>query len=382
MSKRVILLRTNRIDRDPWLEKEISTLIRGGFSVTLLCWDRNHEKDSTKRSDPEIRYKERVLRLRAPWGKLILPYLFVWWFYAFSRLMIERFDIVQAINFDSIVPAVFAAKLKRKPIIYEIFDVYADLIRVPELIRKTGIFLEKLLTRTVTAVIIANKAQIQELNGIPNRNITEIYNTPPDVYQGRDIPEPEIFTLFYAGVLYRSRPANLDKVILAIRDIDEVKLMIAGYGDQADAVEKWAEQSEGKVIFLGKIDYREVLERSLASSMLFALYNPVVPAVRYASCNKVFEAMMCGKPVLVSQGTAYSELVKEEECGLVVDSNNEHEIRKAILKIKNDNELYRQLGMNGRRAYEEKYSREIMENRLQELYWKTVLKKSSEANGS
>ena len=78
--------------------------------------------------------------------------------------------------------------------------------------------------------------------------------------------------------------------------------------------------------------------------------------------------MMCGKPILVSDGTAMADIVKEEECGLVVPYGDVDAIKHAILTLKNDPVLCRRLGENGRRAYETKYNWKIMEERLLEIY--------------
>jgi glycosyltransferase involved in cell wall biosynthesis len=78
--------------------------------------------------------------------------------------------------------------------------------------------------------------------------------------------------------------------------------------------------------------------------------------------------MMCGKPILVNNGTSTADKVVEENCGLVVDANNITEIRDAIVMLRDDPELRMKLGANGRRAYEERYSWEIMEQRLITLY--------------
>jgi glycosyltransferase involved in cell wall biosynthesis len=78
--------------------------------------------------------------------------------------------------------------------------------------------------------------------------------------------------------------------------------------------------------------------------------------------------MMCSKPILVNEGTSMADIVREEKCGLVVPYGDITAIRDAILLLKNDPELARQLGANGRRAYEQKYSWKIMEDRLLGLY--------------
>jgi glycosyltransferase involved in cell wall biosynthesis len=369
--KRVILIRTNLLDRDPWLAKEIDTLKRGGYAVALICWDREC-KGKGGRCKAEDNYREIRLRLRAPWGVKILPLLPIWWFFEFFWLMVTRGDIGHAINFDSIVPAIIAGKLKRQPIIYEIFDVYADLIVLPRLFRQIGVGIEKLFARFADAMIIANEAQEKSLSGIPNSNTWVIYNTPPDFFKKQDVLRNDIFTIFYAGVLYHSRPTNLDRVLQAVRGIEGIQLVIAGYGDLTEDIEQRVNETGNKAKFIGKISYDEVLERTISSDLLFALYDPNVPAVRHASCNKLFEAMMCQKPIIVSKGTAMAEIIAKEKCGLVVDSSSVTEIREAIVRLKESPELCSQLGANGRKAYEQKYSREIMEQRLLTLYRKML----------
>jgi glycosyltransferase involved in cell wall biosynthesis len=365
-----ILIKTNLIDRDPRLAKGIDALKRGGYAVTLLCWDRDCQASGAQKWGAEDNYSEIRLRLKAPYGIKILPLLPIWWCFEFFWLMVERWDIVHAINFDSIIPAVIAAKLKRRPIIYEIFDVYADMIVLPRLLRRIGVYIDKIFMRPVNAVIIANEAHPKELSGIPNRNVVGVYNSPPDFLKRLDSRGSDTFTLFFAGVLQRSRCANLDKVFEAIRDINGARLIIAGYGDQVKEIEEWVSEAADKVKFIGKVSYTEVLEKTTRADLLFALYKPVVPTIRYAGGNKLFEAMMAGKPILVSKGTVMADIVKKENCGLVVDCGDVDEIRQAIIRLKESPELCRQLGANGRKAYEQKYNWGIMEQRLLTLYRK------------
>lgn len=83
---------------------------------------------------------------------------------------------------------------------------------------------------------------------------------------------------------------------------------------------------------------------------------------------KLFEAIMCSKPILVSKGTAMAELVDRENCGLAVDCQSAEEIKQAIAKLKQNPELCNLLGANGRKVYEREYSWQVMEQRLLSLY--------------
>lgn len=366
--KRVILIRSNLTDRDPWLAKEIDVLKGGDYEVILLGWDRYGQTAAPHPGGAEANYREMNLRLKAPWGIKILFFLPLWWCFVFIWLLKTKWDIAQAINFDSVMPAVLAARLKRKPIIYQIYDIYADTMALPLLLRKFFIKLEKTFMHLADAVILANEVQAKEVNGIPNSRAVTIYNPPPDFLKKSTPPANDKFTIFYAGVLYRVRQLNLDKVFQIIKDIDGVRLVIAGYGDMVEDIEQWVKQAGGKAEFLGKLSYTKVLERTVASDLLFALYSPSAPAVKHATCNKLLEAMMARKPIIVTGDTAMAYMVQQENCGIIVNPDNSDEIRQAIIKLKENPELCRRLGENGRRAYEQKYNMEIMAQSLLNLY--------------
>jgi glycosyltransferase involved in cell wall biosynthesis len=103
--------------------------------------------------------------------------------------------------------------------------------------------------------------------------------------------------------------------------------------------------------------------------MLFRFSDPALPTKnKYASPNKLFEAMMCGKPILVSDNSSMARIVRHNKCGLVIPYGDVGAIRDAIVKLMTNPGLQEELGINGRKAYEEKYSWTIMENRLVTAY--------------
>jgi glycosyltransferase involved in cell wall biosynthesis len=223
--------------------------------------------------------------------------------------------------------------------------------------------------------VLASEGIVKELDGIPNRNVAVIINSPPDLLKKLQVPiETDAFTIFYAGALFKSRKSNLDRVFQAIKNMDKVRLVVAGYGDEVDQIAAWASEAKDKVQFLGKISYSQVLARTAQANLLVALYDPGVYVHRWVYPSKLFEAMMCGRPILVSKDTAMAELVEKENCGLAVDCHSVVEIRQAIGKLKQNPELCEQLGANGRKMYEREYSWQVMEQRLLSLYLATVSK--------
>lgn len=371
-SKRTVIVKSDFIKEDTRLNKEIDSLKRGGYFITLLRWDREDRNSQYLQQETDNCHRQILLKLKAPYGVRILPFLPIWWFFVLLQLLKIDCDTIHAINFDSIIPAMIASKIKRKPLIYEMYDTYEDMINLPYLLRKLLMGVDKILMHLADSVIIVDEARIEEFDGITNENVVVIYNSLPDYSENYKV-RPKMrqsakFTIFHAAVLNKERPSNIDKVIAAITELDNVELVLAGFGSEVKDIEKWITRTPEKAHFLGRISHAEVLQRTAESDLLLSLYDPIRLNDKYTSTNKLFQAMMSAKPILASRGTETAAKVERHNCGFAVDCNSVKEIRLAIEKLRDDRELCEQLGANGRRAYEEKYNWTNMEKRLLDLY--------------
>jgi glycosyltransferase involved in cell wall biosynthesis len=376
--KSVILIKSNLLDSDPRLAKEIDILIESGYKVNLLCWDRNC-KNIQSGIEKELNYTEIKLVLRAPFGKAILIFLPIWWCFEFFNILKSEVDLIHAINFDGILIAILTSKIKRIPLIYELYDIYEDNILLPGILRNLCIAIDKIFMFLSDAVILVDKARIKELNGVPNKNIYIIYNSPPDINVHTNTNEKkDNLTIFYAGAISEDR--SIAEIVQAVMSLDGVELILAGLGDYAliERLSLISNKKPNKIKLLGKIPYKDVLKLSMSSDVLFTFYDPIIRLHRFASSNKLFEAMMCGKPIIVNDCTSMADIVRQENCGLVVPYGDVSAIREAILKLKNDQILREELGRNGRRAYKEKYNWSFMEKRLVDLYERLTRAKTTD----
>lgn len=67
----------------------------------------------------------------------------------------------------------------------------------------------------------------------------------------------------------------------------------------------------------------------------------------------VFEAMGCGTPVIVSNGCGASEVLEDEKNALLVPPKSPDKIADALIRLKENPDLWRKLSINGRRFVEE-----------------------------
>jgi glycosyltransferase involved in cell wall biosynthesis len=205
-----------------------------------------------------------------------------------------------------------------------------------------------------------------------------VYNTPVDIYDSlnsRFISKEDrtIFTIFYGGILSADR--GLFQLVDIVQDIPNIRLVVAGFGS---IEQEFIHYLEGKVnvSFLGRVPYDKILELTFASDCVAALYDPWIPNNRLASPNKLFEAMMCGKPIIASDQSSLSELVRRENCGLVICYHEIGELREAIYRLKDDRELRIELGKNARSAYLRNYNWFTIEQGILDLI-KILVNKSN-----
>jgi len=366
---KVTLVRARAID--PAVNKVAKTLSENGYDVRLLVWDRQ----KTLRGEGGDGYTVCRFNLKAPYDRFaVLIYLPIWWTYEFFFLLKGRCDVIHACDLDTMIPAILIKLAKRVSLCYTIYDFYANNLPdgrfqpIRALVRSLVAWVEKLGIRFADILFLVDESRYEEVRGARINKLAYIYNSPPDHLETKGAHESKERTetiIFYSGLIGKSR--GLEHMIKAIEDLDNVRLIIAGTGPDKDLFEN---QAVGKrVQYIGWIpSYEGVIEKTAAADIIFRFSDPKIPKTKYESPNKLFEAMMCGKAIIVSDGSSMASIVREENCGLVVPYGDVAAIREAVLKLKNDSQLRQTLGQNGRRAYENRYSWRIMEQRLLDSY--------------
>jgi glycosyltransferase involved in cell wall biosynthesis len=368
---RIIILRGR--ETDPGVNKYCKSLSKEQYRVTLLMWNR---RGSVINTNPPG-YSLHQFFFPAPLDKFSAVFFYpIWWMYTTYFLLKEKPDIVHACDFDTLLPVLFIKRFIRCQFVYTIFDFYADNIQdghfspVRKILKKIVRSLEIRGINCSDLLILVDESRLEEIKGARVKNLIYIYNTPEDqaFSQNQEIHQSKgSFSIFYAGYLINDR--GITDIITAISDIPDVHLILAGPVVDKNILDDIAAHPT-RVQYIGWVpSYGEILKKTLSADMLFRFSDTALPTKnKYASPNKLFEAMMCGKPILVSDQSSMATIVRNNKCGLVVPYGDVGAMKDAILKLMNNPRLREELGKNGRKAYEEKYSWTIMENRLVAAY--------------
>jgi glycosyltransferase involved in cell wall biosynthesis len=368
---RVLFCRSNPIAPDPRVEKEAQSLIRAGYQVQILGWDRSGDLPSPQETVWGTIHR---LGIRAGYARGVLNFIPLLRWQAGLMLWLMRhadeFDLLHACDFDTILPALVCKRLKHKKVVYDIFDFYADHLRnTPEilkrLIRKTDLW----AIGRADGVILVDDCRIEQISGADPRRLAVIYNSPldssPGLLKSGQSTESEPIHIAYIGLLQIER--GLIELLEVIARHPAWKLDLAGFGGDQEAILAKASQLEN-VTWHGRVLYDKALQLSAQANVLVALYDPAIPNHRYASPNKVFEGMMLGKPVVVARRTNMDQIIENAGAGLVVEYGDIDGLEAALLKLEQNPGLRKELSSSARKAYEEIYSWSMMERRLLDLY--------------
>ena len=363
MAARVLLLRSKSpAGIEPRLAKVAATLARGGHEVHVLLWDRERAHAAMESLGGVTIHRYRV---RAPEGQPgLVRRLPGWWWHVLRTSLRLRPDVVHAVDLDTVLPAFAAARILRARLVYEIFDFYAEMVTadLPPRLRSALARLERRMVAVPDLVILPDRRREVQLGAARPKRLIEILNVPEDRAVRR--PPTEEFIVFYGGMIARDRGL---KDLVAACESTGARLVVAGHGpDEADLLPYL--ESSPSCMYLGTIPYEAVLDRTAAASAVPALYDPAVPNNRLASPNKVFEAMMLSKPVIVSDGTAAADVVREVGCGLVVPYGDREALENALESLMLSPKASEAMGARGRAAFEARYNWRAMETRLLDAY--------------
>lgn len=363
---KLLLIRSKTTDSAVF--KTADSLYKQGFDVNLLVWDRrNNLKD-------EYPYKIHKFGLNAPYDTFTaLLYLPLWWVYELVFLLKHNYDVVHPCDLDTLYPAIISKFFKRNKLFYTIYDFYANNFPnmkpyfLSKFVRKVFAFVEKWGIGFTDTLFLTDENRYEEVDGAKIKKVYYIYNSPPDMFEDIEESSSEGLKIFYGGGILKQR--GLQYMVEAVEALDNVKLLIGGSGPDADYFNEYSHNKEGKIYYMGWLPtYGDILEKTTESDLLFRFLDPKIPRAKYDSPNKVFEAMMCGKPIIVNKEMGISKIIEEENCGLTVPYADVEALKKVLVRLRDDQVLREKLGRNARKAYLDKYDWKIMEKRLKEAY--------------
>ena len=324
-----------------------------------------------ERTDKEVE-GVGIITIKKPESKLLHP---VTMWRVFKAGLKQDCDVYHCHEPSSLFVSAVLKILKRKKLIYDAHEHYPSLIAenslFPTFIRPLVRFLadieERVLIRFADVVVTVDQILCKEYKNHHN-NVVIISNYPKQELFKPDGLNSENGGIIYVGGISKDR--GIYQMINAANKANVKLICVGNFTDELNENEitNFLERNPSKnVVFTGLLSHSRVVEYINMSKLGLSLLQPI-PRYKKAVPIKLFEYMACEIPVIASNFPEISKVVKEADCGILVDPTNIDEIANAITYLLEHPEEAERMGENGRKAVEEKYNWEKMEERLFELY--------------
>ena len=362
MAYEVAIIRSNAIIFDPRVEK-ISKSLAKKYNVLVLGWNRESLPTSSFKLEKNILVK--LLRLKAPYSKVSLIALYpIFWLWVMCNLFVHRAKYVHACDLEGVIPCYIYRIVFRCALIFDSCDRYA-MAFIPTKFHLLYMFinnLENVFAKNANVLITVSPERLSTFQNYKPSITQIIMNCPNDEYYKKSDSQSAFqseFNIVYTGMITPERGLLFINDLL--KDIPKAKLLLAG---------RIFDRRFEKLLKDPKINYSGILTPSLAlrleaeADVIPILYDPIIPINLVANPNKLFEAMMLGKPVI---SNVCHNIIMEENCGIMVNYDR-NDLLNGLLLLYENTALRKKLGENGRKAFERKYNWSIMENMLFEIY--------------
>ena len=385
------MLVANGYAPDPRVHKEAKTLQEKGYSVSVVCWDRERRRKMFEVIDG---IHVRRFRYLIPTGFLSFAISGLLFLIDCTILLLREIPrknekiVIHCHDFNTL-PVGYLLRCwnnDRFWLVYDSHESFPHLLQTiaPRIVVDVVQALENRMLDRVDALITANDMILQSLHPSSQILSAAIYNTPPlsissssraplgkETLELRDKFGPESFVLLYYGALlrYRGLYQLLDAADLAKHLVKKVIFVIVGNGPLESFLRSEAERRKltDTVMFHSHMKFEDIMLIVREADAIYIGFEPEDLNNYFASPNKLFEAMAMGKPVVASGFGLLRKLVEEVGCGVKLESIDGQSIVSAIRKLF-DKEFGRKCGDNGLSAFSSYYNWDVMARRLESLY--------------
>ena len=318
---------------------------------------------------PLKKYKSTLLRMLS----------FIYWHKMsfIIGLFLKRPDVILTPSppLTSGLLAILLAKLKGAKTIYNVQEIYPDLLINLGHLKNTFLInflkrLERFVYNSSTAVttidkqfyniIIPRIKQESSLHIIPNFVDTDLYVTESSTKLPNEfLNEPGFTNMLYAGNIGLAQ--EWDLVLDLAKEIrgESITIWIIGEGVKKEYLKTQIEKQQ--LFNIKLLPYQD--RKNMPAINLFADFHFIAMDKSMENegfPSKVYSIMASGRPMVIvsSENTPITSFLNETDTSLLVTDHSLSGFRNAVLKLARDKELRISLGANGRKIIEESYTKE------------------------
>jgi len=324
---------------DPRLIKRLRSFLKYGFEVELIFAERTHAIDPFIGKNLSGSYKLDYHDS----GKLTERLSDLIGFITKANRIIKRIkpQLIYTSGFDGLLAAFLSGWYKKAFLIYEVSDMPGGRWYEKDICRKLIDILEKMATKHVDTLILTSphfkekgrydehKSKIMILENLPEKRLFANYRKR----------EHESFTVGNFGLVRHKR--SLDTLVRALGNVEGVKVHIAGRAmgiAYEDIVGLCANYDN--IEFTDSYDYENDIVNLYSSiDCVYSVYDRDDKNMNLALGNRLYEAIVCGLPLLVTKGSKMGDFVESRGIGFAVQADDPVSVKQAVLRMVKDKKL-------------------------------------------
>jgi glycosyltransferase involved in cell wall biosynthesis len=279
----------------------------------------------------------------------------------FIHLLFNKYDLLVANDLDTLLPNFLISKFKRLPLIYDSHEYFTG---VPEIqnrpfVRWVWTTIERgIFPHLNNVMTVSDSIAIQYENeyGIkPHivRNCSpSTKNIIPYSREEIGINEDQLLLILQGTGINIERGG--EELIDAISRTRDVALLIVGSGDVITILNDKTKKLgiTHRVRFVPKVLWNEMIRYTKTADAGLSLDKNSNANYTYSLPNKLFDYISSGIPVIAGNLAEVEKIITFNNCGIIIPEVTPDEILKAIMKIKEDPELLKELKVNATRTSE------------------------------
>lgn len=272
------------------------------------------------------------------------------------------------------VSASIVARLRRRPFLLEVRDLWPaflidmGVLRSPILIRAARA-LERYLYRRADHLLVNSPAYRDYLldNGVPVEKVTLVPNGVDSHMfdperRGAGFREAHgfdgRFLAVYAGA--HGKANALDVLVEAaerLREVEDIQIVFVGDGpERPRLLSTCADRGLANVTFVEPVSKREMPEVLAAADACIATLMDI-PMFATTYPNKVFDYMAAGRPTVLAIDGVIRGVIERAGAGIFVPPADSEALARAIVRLRDDSGLRREMGDRARHYVAEHFDR-------------------------
>ncbi len=333
------MLVTNPFPPDPRPLKEAKILMKNGYSVEVIGWNRSSPDEVFPDVDTIEGIKvTRICRFGGLGKGFVSLFHFFKFYSAAYRTALRNgqapsppgpsYSVVYCHDLDTLIPGYCIARKLGAGLVVDQHEFYEGMMmRSNPVLRTFFIFLlsrlKAFIYRKVGLVVYTNEKMEAYERRLRLRNDV-------DSMVVQNYPEIELYSsikrntsgIIVFGFFGNIREYEILRTIARLAEqSDTIRLKVAGTGPDADRIKKEFHRLT-KASFFGKFHYTDIPTLYEEVNIVICLYT-INPSTKHAFPVKFYEAYEIGIPVVTFAGTALGAFVEQHDIGFVLRDEKE-----------------------------------------------------------